>query len=96
MTLSRHNQLGHAYQDALDPFSRSHRRIDSTNRMFLRTLQALQDLQSFGQPSQRTETTQPGARFPNRRPPSRLSHFRDNWLGSANRPRIGRPAASAP
>src|SRR6476660_8185170 len=43
----QHNSpLGHAYQDALDPFSRIQRRIDSTNRMFLRTLRALQDLQA--------------------------------------------------
>jgi len=43
----QHNSpLGHAYQDALDPFSRLQRRIDATNRMFLRTLKALQDLQS--------------------------------------------------
>src|SRR5258708_1951743 len=37
---------GHAYQDALDPFSRIQRRIDATNRMFLRTLKALHDLQA--------------------------------------------------
>ncbi|HXI42090.1 MAG TPA: hypothetical protein VNH18_00995 [Bryobacteraceae bacterium] len=43
----QHNSpLGHAYQDALEPFSRLHRRIDGANRMFLRTLKALQDLQS--------------------------------------------------
>jgi len=46
-TQIQHNSpLGHAYQDALEPFSRLHRRIDATNRMFLRTLKALQDLQS--------------------------------------------------
>jgi len=96
MTLSRHNQLGHAYQDALDPFSRSHRRIDSTNRMFLRTLQALQTSSPPASLPNRPKPLNLASRFPNRRPPSRLSHFRDNWLGSANRPRIGRPAASAP
>src|SRR5580765_8454916 len=37
---------GHAYQDALDPFSRIQRRIDATNRMFIRTLKVLQDLQA--------------------------------------------------
>ena len=58
----QHNSpLGHAYQDALEPFSRIQRRIDSTNRMFLRTLKALQDLQSAaasepaGTPSHRAE-----------------------------------------
>src|SRR6185295_10421794 len=38
--------LGQAYQHALDPSSRIARRIDATNRMYLRTLKALQDLQS--------------------------------------------------
>src|SRR5437879_7700072 len=43
----QHNPpLGHAYQDGLDPFTRIQRRIDSTNRMYLRTLKALQDLQA--------------------------------------------------
>jgi hypothetical protein len=45
-SIQHRSPLGHAYQDALDPFSRLHRRIDSTNRMFLRTLKALQDLQA--------------------------------------------------
>src|SRR6266436_2439132 len=43
----QHNSpIGHAYQDALEPFTRIQRRIDGTNRMFLRTLKALQDLQA--------------------------------------------------
>ena len=37
--------LGHSYQNALEAFNRLQRRIESTNRMFLRTLKALQDLQ---------------------------------------------------
>src|SRR2546425_8570431 len=42
----QHNSpLGHAFHAALDPFTRLQRRIDSTNRMFLRTLKALQELQ---------------------------------------------------
>jgi hypothetical protein len=45
-SIQHNSPLGHAYQDALDPFSRLHRRIDATNRMFLRTLEALQDLQA--------------------------------------------------
>jgi hypothetical protein len=36
--------LGHSYPDALDPFLRIQRRIDATNRMYLRTLQVLHDL----------------------------------------------------
>jgi len=45
-SIQHNSPLGHAYQDALDPFSRIQRRIDSTNRMFLRTLKVLQDLQA--------------------------------------------------
>ncbi len=45
-SIQHNSPLGHAYQDALDPFSRIHRRIDATNRMYLRTLKALQDLQT--------------------------------------------------
>jgi len=44
--IQRNSPLGHSYQDALEPFTRIQRRIDSTNRMFLRTLKALQDLQA--------------------------------------------------
>jgi len=45
-SIQHHSPLGHAYQDALDPFTRIQRRIDSTNRLYLRTLKALQDLQA--------------------------------------------------
>jgi hypothetical protein len=45
-SIQHNSPLGHAYQDALDPFSRIQRRIDATNRMYLRTLKALHDLQS--------------------------------------------------
>ena len=45
-SIQHNSPIGHAYQDALDPFTRIQRRIDSTNRMFLRTLKALQDLQA--------------------------------------------------
>src|SRR5712692_4164590 len=45
-TIQRNSPLGHAYHAALDPFTRIQRRIDSTNRMFLRTLKALQELQA--------------------------------------------------
>src|SRR5467141_632286 len=44
-SIQHNSPLGHSYQDALDPFTRIQRRIDATNRMFLRTLKALQDLQ---------------------------------------------------
>jgi hypothetical protein len=43
----QHNSpLGHSFQEALDPFTRLQRRIDGTNRMFLRTLKVLQYLQA--------------------------------------------------
>ena len=43
----QHNSpLAHAFHAALEPFTRIQRRIDATNRMFLRTLKALQDLQA--------------------------------------------------
>jgi hypothetical protein len=45
-SIQHNSTLGHAYQNALDPFTRIQRRIDSTNRMYLRTLKALQDLQA--------------------------------------------------
>src|SRR5713101_5671529 len=46
ISIQHNSPIGHAYQDALEPFTRIQRRIDSTNRMFLRTLKALQDLQA--------------------------------------------------
>lgn len=43
---THHNSpLGHAYLNTLDSVSRIQRRIDSTNRLYLRTLKTLQDLQ---------------------------------------------------
>ena len=44
--------LGHAYQNALEAFSRVQRRIESTNRMYLRTLKVLQDLQKIPPPQE--------------------------------------------
>src|SRR5437879_423445 len=46
VSIQHNSPIGHAYQDALEPFTRIQRRIDATNRMFLRTLKALQDLQA--------------------------------------------------
>src|SRR5437899_1816255 len=43
-SIQHNSPLGHAYQDAIEPFARLQRRIDGTNRMYLRTLQALQAL----------------------------------------------------
>jgi hypothetical protein len=45
-SIQHNSPLGHSYQDAIDPFARIQRRIDATNRMYLRTLKVLQDLQA--------------------------------------------------
>jgi hypothetical protein len=45
-SIQHNSPLGHSFYDALDPFTRIQRRIDGTNRMYLRTLKVLQDLQS--------------------------------------------------
>jgi hypothetical protein len=57
-SIQHRSPLGHAFHTALDPFSRLQRRIDATNRMFLRTLKALQDLQAAA-PSQLAEQPSP-------------------------------------
>jgi hypothetical protein len=44
-SIQHNSPLGHAFQDALEAFSRMQRRIECTNRMYLRTLALLQDLQ---------------------------------------------------
>ena len=44
-SIQNNSPLGHSYQNALEAFSRLQRRIEYTNRMYLRTLKALQDLQ---------------------------------------------------
>src|SRR6267142_3792286 len=45
-SIQHNSPLGHAFHEALDPFSRIQRRIDATIRMYLRTLKGLQDLQA--------------------------------------------------
>jgi hypothetical protein len=44
-SIQHNSPVGQSYQNALEAFSRLQRRIESTNRMYLRTLKALQDLQ---------------------------------------------------
>ena len=51
-SIQHNSPLGHAFHAALDPFSRIQRRIDGTNRMYLRTLKALQDLQAAAEPAE--------------------------------------------
>ena len=45
LSIQHNAPVGHSYQNALEAFSRLQRRIEYTNRMYLRTLKALQDLQ---------------------------------------------------
>src|SRR3984893_388885 len=45
-SIQHNHPLGQAYHGALDAFTRIQRRIDGTNRLYLRTLKALRDLQS--------------------------------------------------
>jgi hypothetical protein len=45
-SIQHNSPLGHAFHAALDPFTRIQRRIEGTNRMYLRTLKVLQDLQA--------------------------------------------------
>ena len=45
-SIQHNSPLGQAYHGALDTFTRIQRRIDGTNRLYLRTLKVLQDLQS--------------------------------------------------
>ena len=75
-SIQHNSPLGHSFCDALDPFTRIQRRIDATNRMYLRTLKALQELQTAAepaeQPSQSVEpVSQPDTPVPE--PASRVS-----------------------
>src|SRR5258708_1154128 len=45
-SIQHNHPLGKAYHGAVDAFNRIQRRVDSTNRLYLRTLKVLQDLQS--------------------------------------------------
>src|SRR5471032_1805788 len=58
--------LRHYYPDAIDPFLRIQRRIDGTNRMYLRTLQVLQDLVGAGhaRPEPAAQATSPAPEPP--------------------------------
>jgi fructose-1,6-bisphosphatase class II len=79
-SIQHNSPLGHTYQDALDPFSRIHRRIDATNRMYLRTLKALQDLQAAAFATPVSEPPSPMPTQPLRNPgqssPTVLSSMR--------------------
>jgi hypothetical protein len=75
-SIQHNSPLGHSFCDALDPFTRIQPRIDATNRMYLRTLKALQELQTAAepaeQPSQSVEpVSQPDTPVPE--PASRVS-----------------------
>ena len=63
-SIQHNSPLGHAYHDALDDFNRIQRRIDSTNRLYLRTLKVLQDLQAL----QSAQCDRPGGLSPEPEP----------------------------
>ena len=78
----QHNSpLGHAFQDALEPLSRLQRRIDATNRMFLRTLKALQDLQS-------ALVSEPPAAVPDQPLPPQIGFVPQTGTESGETPRL--------
>jgi hypothetical protein len=62
-SIQHNSPLGHAFCAALDPFTRIQRRIDATNRMYLRTLKALQDFQAAAA-SQHEPVSQPETPLP--------------------------------
>src|SRR5216683_5026018 len=59
-SIQHNSPLGHAFHDALDPFTRIQRRIEGTNRMYLRTLKVLQDLQAAAS----TPVSEPSSSMP--------------------------------
>ena len=61
--IQRNSTIGHAYQDALESLTRIQRRIDATNRMFLRTLKALQELQATAAAAQPAASQSPATTF---------------------------------
>ena len=74
-SIQHNSPLGHAFQAALDPFSRIQRRIEGTNRMYLRTLKASR---TSGPPRRSPSSRSPHLtpRFPNRHPPCQPNHLR--------------------
>ena len=96
--IQHRSPLGHAYQDALDPFSRLHRRIDATNRLFLRTLKVLQDLQSASaqsdQPSSAPETpiSEPSSPEPIQPLTPQIGFVPTNVSASGELPHLGQGA----
>ena len=86
--------LGHSFPDALDPFLRIQRRINGTNRLYLRTLQVLQDLRKATMEPPRPPC-RPAAQAPESAPrrlshlPHQLASFRHSLLHTENRrPRV--------
>src|SRR5262249_9357950 len=93
--------LARSYLNALEAFSRLQRRIESTNRMYLRTLKALQDLQK-APPEEAGEhpTPPPGPGSPpasyKPEPPQKPQPFTPpiGFVPSFTRAPDGRPRAS--
>ena len=71
-SIQHNSPLGHSYQNALEAFSRLQRRIECTNRMYLRNLAVLQDLQKSSPPPAsvpQVEAEQPANPSPEPAPP---------------------------
>src|SRR5437773_9447297 len=96
-TIQRNSPLGHAFHAALDPFTRIQRRIDATNRMFLRTLKALQDLQDAV--TSKSANQDPDTTFFEPPSPWQLNHLRRRFASFRQvllHPGNGRMCASEP
>jgi hypothetical protein len=63
-SIQHNSPLGHAFHAALDPFTRIQRRIEGTNRMYLRTLKALQELQTAAASQPAAPVSQPDTPLP--------------------------------
>jgi hypothetical protein len=69
-SIQHNSPLGHSYQNALEAFSRLQRRIECTNRMYLRNLAALLDLQKAAPHQASAPEVEAGQPEPSARPAS--------------------------
>jgi hypothetical protein len=99
-SIQHNSPLGHAFHDALDPFTRIQRRIEGTNRMYLRTLKALQDLQAAAAVEQASEPDTPVSESPSPLPtqplPQQIGFVPQNAPASAEPPHVSHENHEAP
>src|SRR5712692_5973763 len=98
-SIQHNSPLGHAFHDALDPFTRIQRRIEGTNRMYLRTLKALQDLQAAAATQPAEPASQPveqAAPFVEQSPDTPVSEPASTVATQPLAPPIGFVPQSAP